>query len=231
MVAQMVCGQNKLQKQQGFTLVEVMISIVVAMVVLAGLMLTFTNQSNQYQYQNKRIDATQDLEFAIKFVARDLRGALVGLPIISITDAVVDPYATTDLTFEVWDASLGGANARVTRYYKYVQANKMLRYDRSIPAISTEELLPHVTLFKVFDDSVTSRAGYAGIPAAQPNTLIPDPENPGAPLSVPGYTILIEVEVPAGYKGASTVNVKGVATTTKRIWRYAQVYPMAAVSQ
>jgi len=242
MVAQAVYSQSKLKKQQGFTLVEVMISIVVAMVVLAGLMLTFTNQSNQYQYQNKRIDASQDLEFAIKFVARDLRSALVGLTAVAVNGAAVAapssivitsagaaPFATTTLIFEAWDGASAAATGRVTRYYSY--AGNSLAYDRDVSTSSPSaaEVLPNVTLFKVFDDSVTSRAGYAGIPAAQPNILIPDPANPSTPLSVPGYTILIEVEVSAGYKGGGMVNVIGVPTTTKRIWRYAQVYPMAAV--
>lgn len=236
MVAQAIGNQNKLQKQQGFTLIEVMISIVVAMVVLAGLMLTFTNQSSQYQYQNKRIDASQDLEFALKFIARDLRSALVGsvagAPTINITSSGTAPFETTQLRFEVWDAALAPAASttkRVLRHYGYTLASKSIVYDRDAATLSTREILPNVTLFKVFDDSVTSRAGYTGIPAAQPNNVIPDPASPGTPLSVPGYTILIEVEVPVGYKGGSLKDVRGNVVTTKRIWRYAQVYPMAAV--
>jgi len=237
MVAQVVCTQSKLQKQQGFTLVEVMVSIVVAMVVLAGLMLTFTSQSNQYQYQNKRIDASQDLEFALKFIVRDLRAALVGsvagAPTINITSSAAAPFETTQLRFEVWDAASALASGRVLRHYGYTLASKSIGYDRNVAGPSfvanPREILPNVTLFKVFDDSATSRAGYAGIPAAQPNTLIPDPANPSTPLSVPGYTILIEVEVQVGYKGGSLKDVRGNAVTTKRIWRYAQVYPMAAV--
>jgi len=237
-VAQTIRGQCKLQKQQGFTLVEVMISIVVAMVVLAGLLLTFTNQSNQYQYQNKRIDASQDLEFALKFIARDLRSALVGsvasAPTIDLYSSATAPFETTQLRFEVWDAALAPAASttkRVLRHYDFTLASKHVRYDRNVVGglNSPKEILPNVTLFKVFDDSTTSRAGYTGIPAAQPNTLIPDPANAGSPLSTPGYTILIEVEVQAGYKGGSLTDVRGNTVTTKRIWRYAQVYPMAAV--
>ncbi len=239
MVVQAIANQNKLQKQQGFTLIEVMISIVVAMVVLAGLMLTFTSQSNQYQYQNKRIDASQDLEFALKFIARDLRSALVGsvagAPVIDIYASTTAPFETTRLRFEVWDAALAPATSttkRVLRHYGYTLASKSIVYDRNAVPLSTREILPNVTLFKVFDDNNvggTSRAGFSGIPDALPNTLVPDPANSNTPLSVPGYTILIEVEVPAGYKGGSLKDVRGNVVTTKRIWRYAQVYPMAAV--
>jgi type II secretory pathway pseudopilin PulG len=238
-----MCTQPKLQKQQGFTLVEVMISIVVAMVVLAGLMLTFTNQSNQYQYQNKRVDSSQDLEFAIKYIARDLRSALIGgaTSVIITDNAAPNPYTQT-LTFKVWDSvkaagvpankppfSAESQRGIVTRTYNYNAGLKSLRYDRESSTISYREILPHVTFFKVFDDAVTPRAGYTGIPAAQLNIWIPDPAKPNTLLPASGYTILIEAEVQASYKGGSLKDVRGNAVTTKRIWRYAQVYTMAAV--
>jgi len=238
-------------KEHGFTLVEVMVSIVVAMTILAGLMLSFVNQSNQYKYQNKRIDTSQDLEFALKFIEEDLRGALIigDATTVVITDnGGADPYTQT-LEFKVWDSTQAAlvpadtppftveAGAEiVTRTYGYDAGQKSLRYDRESSTLTlnaNSEILPHVTFFKVFDDYTAASAAqrsdiYTGMPSALPQINIPKPD--GSSFTTSGYTILIEVTVDAGYKGTSPVDVRGNIVTNKRIWRYVQVYPMAAVA-
>lgn len=227
--------ENRLDKgsEQGFSLIEVMVSLVVAMTILAGLFLTFITQNGEYKYQNKRIDTVQDLEFGIKFIEEDLRSALVGAESISITPDAVDLY-TSVLTFSVWDRLPECASCRVGRIYKYDSTKKMLRYDRESSFVSTREILPNVTFFKVFDDyssafdTTAERGGvYSGMPDALPLIQVNGPD--GA-VDVHGYTILIEMEVDAGYKGGKKENVFGEVVSGKRIWRYSQVYPLAAVN-
>lgn len=232
---------NNETKQSGFTLIELMVTLVVAMVVLGGLMLNFASQNSEYKYQSKRIDAVQDLEFAIKFIAEDLRGALQSAALeISIAPVPPSALATTSVDFYVWDVDEAfAASKRAHRKYVYDSANKTLKYDREIDnatvggAESVIEILPNVTFFKVFNDTAENTAAergdlFSGIPSAQ--TAI-DLINP-AVTGVPGYTILIEVEVDAGYKNGSFVDVLGNNVGIaghKRIWRYIQVQPKTSV--
>jgi len=235
---------RKLKGQQGFTLIEVMFSIVIGMIVLGGLLLGFLNQSNEYQYQDKRIDSVQDLEFGLRFIEEDFRGALAGAPAISIIDAVGgDPY-TSSFGFYTWDtsctscptlASLAGGTGtgQVKRKYQYDFIQKSLSYDRYADTGVVAEILPNVTFFKVFDDysaafdTTAERGGvYTGMPDPLPQISI---SGPSGAVTTSGYTFLIEMEVGRDYKGGSLVDVRGNIVTTKRIWRYTQVYPLTAV--
>jgi len=226
---------GKRDRERGFTLIEFMVAIVVALVLLAGLVASFTQQNSEYRYRNKRIDSAQDLEFVIRFVADDIRSALV-MTSSPANPVTITPSAgvgvTTDVRFTVWDENASGvpASKRAVRHYIYDAANGVLRYDRNDPAGTQpgSRILDHVTFFKVFNDSVTARGGFTGIPAPLPSINLPDPPATG----VPGYTILIEVEVDAGYKEGSFVDVRGNnvgVSGHKRIWRYVQVYPRTSV--
>jgi len=256
------CNSRQRLRNEGFTLIELLVTMVIALIILAGLVASFTSQNTEYKYQNKRMDAVQDLEFAIRFIANDLRSALVISPV-----GTVDPNpaenasfsgvaATTLLTFWVWAPGetdgVGAVDAttnRAQRKYVWNSANKSLRYDRMVntknsagaivargdnTATASGEILPNVTFFKVFKDAV----GDPSRPPIQLNPLfinIPAPMQPlaikdsdGADVSVPGYTILVEVEVPAGYKQGVFQDARGNTTTTKRVWRYVQVHPQTA---
>jgi len=245
-------------RQEGFSLIEMMVTMLIALVVLGAMVMNFTRQHSEYKYQMKRVDAVQDLEFSMKFIAEDLRGALWSDP--TVAAVTVDPNpeetngfagtaASTDFTFWVWDKASGGnADTVLTkRQYQWDSANKLLKYDRLIAtkdltgtdtasSVSLQDILPNVTFFKVFLDgtaSATSRAGFSNIPAALPLKTLPDAE--GNPVTVSGYTILIEVAVDAGYQEGSFLDVTGtdVRTTTdkrKRVWRYVQVYPMSLMA-
>ena len=216
--------------QRGFTLIEMMITVVVGMVILGGLLLNFIQQSTEYKYQNKRIDVAQDLEFGIKFIEEDLRSALVGARAITITNIPGDAYTST-IDFYTWsvaDSATPGGNAIAQRRYNYDPIGKSLSYDRDVlSGLSPAEILPNVTRFKVFDDSAAGRLGYTAIPAALLGTKV---KGPTSLVDVVGYTILIEVEVSGSYHGQSPlVDVYGDPTKTKRVWRYTQVYPMSAL--
>ncbi|MDX8397056.1 MAG: prepilin-type N-terminal cleavage/methylation domain-containing protein [Mariprofundaceae bacterium] len=239
------------QKQQGFTLVELLVSTVVALVVLGGLLVSFQSQYSEYKYQNKRVDAAQDLEFVMNFVAADLKSSLLTDPV-----GLVDPNptnnnqftgagASTSLTFWVWDPSEVGIDVSTKlaqRLYSFDAVNDTLSYDRIIQsrdnagtllarANSPSEILEQVTFFKVFRDDVdvATRGLFSGAPQPLSSRTVLDSQ--GNSVTVPSYTILIEVGVDAGYKNGAFLDVlgndqqPGVGDGHKRIWRYIQVQP------
>ncbi len=224
-------------KASGFTLIELMISLLIAMIIMAGLFFSFSQQSNEYNYQNRRVDAVQDLEFAIKFIAGDLRASLMTSPV-----GVVDPNpaenanftgtaVTTSLTFWVWDTANGVLNSQAQR--KYALVGNSLRYDSEASVVdntanANQEILPNVTFFKVFKDDLPRPAGFLNIP--NPLADLSVNNSAAAAIPVPGYTILVEIAVQAGYKQGVFQDVLGNPTTNKRIWRYMQVHPMAVVN-
>jgi len=237
--------------ERGFTLVELLVTTVIALIVLGGLLMAFQSQYGEYKYQNKRVDAAQDVEFTMSFIADDLRGALHSSGIVAgpaETNAFAGTAASSILTFWVWDTAEAGLNATTMlakRKYSYDSVRQELGYDRAIATQDTasvataladtsanNDILRNVTFFKVFMDGVTPRGGFAGIPNALSSWNVNDGND--IPVSVPAYTILIEVAVDAGYKKGSFKDVKGVDVRTtadkrKRMWRYIQVHPKSAI--
>lgn len=227
--------------QAGFTLSELLVAMVVALVLLAGLMYAFQTQYGQYKYQNRRADAVQDLEFITRFIADDIRSALVigGTPQITIANT---GGVTTDLRVTAWepDTAFWGAapndapgnQYRAVRHYTFV--NNVLRYDRNIRDgnDSPQPILENVTDFQVIQDVPgVVPAAFPGAPPGLAMATVLDSQ--GNAHQVPGYTILVEVAVEGGYKGASFVNARGVdvrntADKRKRVWRFVQVHPQAA---
>ena len=234
------CGRRA---EGGFTLVELLVTMVIALVLLAGLLYSFQSQYGQYKYQNRRVDAVQDLEFVSRFIADDIRGALVlgGVPQVTITNA---SGVTTDLKITAWepDASFWGAapndaasnQYRAIRHYAFDAANEVLKYDRNTNDgnDSPQPILENVTDFRIFKDTPgVAPTGFAGAPVGLPQARVLDSQ--GNPHWVSGYTVLVEVAVEGGYKGASFTNARGVDVRTltdkrKRVWRYVQVHPQAA---
>ena len=248
---------RKVGSDSGFTLIEVMLTLVVAMLVLGGLFLNFLSQSSEYKFQDKRVDTTQDLEFAIRFIADDLQAALVlntssdlgGVDAASVAHgASVDGYSTRWLSFPVWDTveSVNLSTFRAKRCYVYYEG--MIRYDRdeggcsaatvknAAAAILGETLNGQrgmqVTYFRIFkDDSADlGRALYANIPPPLPVKKVRDAKN--NVYYMPGYTILIELEVDSTSEGAlKDVLRQAVTNGKKRIWRYMQVYPAVVTEE
>ncbi len=227
---------------RGFTLVELLVTLVIALVILGGLMATFQSQYGHYKFQHKKADAVQDMEAVLQVLADDLRSTLIinGTPSMTIQpDPAVSPAAaTTDLYAEVWepDAGFWGAvdpytmNYRAMRHYSYNAAARSLRLDRNTRdgGDSPSEILADVTWFQVWQgDPYTA---LIDAPPADPYAMTV-PDETGAPVVSPLFTALIEMEVPVGYKGGRKRDVFGNATTSPRIHRYIQVRPMTAVSQ
>ncbi|WP_038246753.1 prepilin-type N-terminal cleavage/methylation domain-containing protein [Ghiorsea bivora] len=245
---------KRITTERGFTLIELMITLVIAMVILGGLLLNFTSQSTQYKYQGKRGDAVQDLEFTLRFIARDIQGALISASSLEASGAGVasikfDGSATSSstwLSMNVWDNSASAANDyQAVRCYRYrggtgtASTQWKLYFNRDNSACSAtvglvgfdpvlgETTGMRVTNFRVFRDGATGdgRASYSGVPPALPPKFVGDVQ--GNTYNIPAFTVLLEIEIDAANKGA-VVDVLGAALpagSKRRIWRYVQVYP------
>jgi len=224
--------QEANRSNDGFTLVEMLVTMVVALVILGGLLLSFMQQNSEYKYQNKRIDAVQDLELGIKFIAEDLRSAVMASQ-SSVTADVAsgNPF----VQFKVWESSDPLLTpGEYTRRYEFDTGDGILKYDRDTSTPSLSSFLLNVTNFKVFIDNpldATDRVGYTGIPEPQSGRTRNRQDGSGT-LVVPTLTLLIEVAVDAGYKQGSFKDVEdnnvGIAGK-KRIWRYVQIQPQTAL--
>ncbi len=246
---------QRLANERGFTLIELMITLVIAMVILGGLLLNFTSQSTQYKYQNKRGDAVQDLEFTLRFIARDIQGALISASSFEVTGAAVDPTSVNFdgaasspsawLSMNVWDNAVATADKQAVRCYRYrggtgtASTRWKLYFNRDKSTCSAtvslvgfdpvlgESTGMRVTHFRIFRDGAVGdgRANYTGVPPALPAKVVKDAQD--NVYNVPAFTVLIEIEIDAANKGAAT-DVLGMALAVgskRRIWRYIQVYP------
>lgn len=244
--------QNKHDmSQQGFTLVELLVTMVVVMVVLGGLVFSFSQQNSEYNYQNKRMDSSQDLEFGISFILADIRnslrsqGADTKANVIIVNGGGINP-ATAGFSFKVWDAGNAADNYRSRRCYIY-SGNKIYlnrAYNITNACDSTTSLtgfnpiLEGVTFFRVFQDAAGTLPTLGsikpqGVPPGLSSMTGRDSTNVVV-SGIPGYTVLIEMGVDAGYKKGSFLDVQGVDVRTtsdkrKRIWRYVQGYPGTVV--
>jgi len=251
---------------RGFTLIEVMVTMAIAMTILAGLLLNFTSQSSQYKYQDKRGDTAQDLEFALRFIARDIQSALVlntgfeatGTGVRSVQFDGVNRVPTSWLAIKTWDEAASTYtpdpvpnNRQATRCYIYRTAGTastlhQVYFNRHDAGCAAGMAIPgfqpvigeaadglkgmRVTHFRIFQDGLgahdANRTAYLDSPPILPPKRVVDPT--GAPIFMPAFTILIEVEVDAAPKSDAYTNVFGdilPAGSKKRLWRYMQVYP------
>lgn len=69
----------RLQRSRGFTIVEVLVSMVILLVVIAVTVQTFRRSSNLLAAQGGRLEAQQNARFAMTTLDRDLRVAGVGV--------------------------------------------------------------------------------------------------------------------------------------------------------
>ena len=124
--------------RQGFTLIEMMISVVVSSMVIAGLYSIFNLQSRQFLYQDLQMEMHQNVRFATDVLTRSIRMAGFG------AGGVVTGYhgsSTDDSTLPVvmsWDAQ--GDNDTDAITVVYGDPSLKMSTEPSIAGCDTESL-------------------------------------------------------------------------------------------
>ncbi len=159
----------------GFTLVELMVTLVISSLMLSSLFSLYFTYQKHSANNAARIDAVQELDLILKFVAQDLRNSIYSVANgdakagYSENNNFIGSSATTQLDFWSW-APLDAlsADGRVKRRYDISAGT--LRYDREASAGNMSQILQNVTFFKVFRDDidVASRSNFTDIPAPLP---------------------------------------------------------------
>ncbi|MDE3053236.1 MAG: prepilin-type N-terminal cleavage/methylation domain-containing protein [Gemmatimonadota bacterium] len=88
----------RLRPRSGFTIVEVLVSMVILLVIIAVTVQTFTRSSNLLAAQGGRLEAQQNARFAMTSIDRDLRVAGVG--VVADQPLIVEA-ANTAIVFNV----------------------------------------------------------------------------------------------------------------------------------
>lgn len=236
-----------MKNANGFTLIELMVTMLISTIVLGGLMYSFIQQNSEYKYQNARVNAVQDLEFTLQFMVSDMKASLVSLGAaptvnIAITAGAASSASTAALSFSVWDPTIAGNN-RLRRCYLYRGQSLYLNRNFAGTCNAATSLagfnivLSGLSTFRVIPDTGARPAcpngnAFSQIPPALPFESLTT--SSGDLITTNGFTLLLETTVNAGYKNGSFVDVCGIDTAgtagvQKKITRYAQIYPANAV--
>jgi len=217
---------RKRNKESGFTLIELMVANTIMIIVFATVISMFLVNKEKLDYESNKSVRLASLSFASAEILKSLRSK-VSYPWThpETLQAVSSSAATTQIAFLAYDP-VNSIVAPYTSLRQIVFNNGELSYLRQVGGKS-QRLMRNVTFFKVFDDAVTPRAGFTGIPSALPNRNITLPD--GTTGVVHGYTVLIEVSIPTRTASKATLNkdVLGndISGFEKRLWRYYQLYP------
>jgi len=215
------------EPEKGFSLIELMVSLVMAAVIYASVTVTFIENKSEMHHLTERAAAVSQLNSGLLQIQRIVRSSLSDPWGIAGTTPVVNSAAATDdIYIDAYDSSINNISPYlVERHIEYDSVNKTIfLYMDGLNR--KRKLIENVEFFKVFDDTITPRAGYTGIPNALPaaNKTLPD----GTASVVNGYTVLVEIYIDIlGKKESENLNSRGVAVPNKKqaIWRYVQIYP------
>jgi len=112
---------------RGFTLIEILVTLVIAMVVMTAIFAIFVSSNRNYRTQDSAADAQQRVRIGIDFMVEDVRQA--GLDPTGSGNFGLEVYTPTKLRFTA-DMDLDGVvdNANLERVtYEYDAANQRLR--------------------------------------------------------------------------------------------------------
>lgn len=237
-------------RQAGFTLTELLVTMAIASVVLGGLVYSFLNQHEAYAYNNKRADALEDMAYVIHFMSNDIRASLYSLGrdpaanVAIVNGAGANPE-TVAVSFKVWNVTRADATKRDRRCYLY--RNKTIFFKRNhtgacnagTSTAGFAPLMENVTHFHVWKDVAGTKPTIGGIAPADAPPGLPagkgHDSQGGLVNGIPGYTVMIEVAVDdkrarhGKFVDVLGNNVRGTSDPRPRIWRYFQAYPGTVV--
>jgi type IV pilus assembly protein PilW len=198
------------REQRGFTLIELMISLVLFSFVIAGVLAVAVSMSQGFREQRAAVQAESAVRVPLDFMADAIRQASPGAP----TNYVYDSYACTGLGVQVYNhpATPGGANG-IT-----VGSDKLdVVYASGAVITSTREVYNNNTSLQVTDatgisagDSLvitdTAQAVLVKVTAVSSNTLTLQSLNGGCPASsISDLPSTIQGTIAGPYAAASLV--------------------------
>lgn len=214
-------------KEKGFTLVELMIALFMSAIIYAGIVIIFNENKAQMEHATNRAEAVSALNHAISEISKVVRsGVSDPWTIGGTTPAANSPLPTSDFYVDVYDPARNPLSPYlVQRYIDFNTVNNTLGIRMSANT-GRRKLAENVTFFKIFDDSVTPRAGFIDIPPPLPDAtrILPD----GSQVVVHGYTILIQISIDIlNRKSQENMSVDGSPSPagTQSVWRCLQIYP------
>ena len=131
----------------GFTLIEMMVSITIGMVVIAGVTGTFTAQTRQNKAEELISQMHQNVRGAVDMIDRELMQAGYKAPGGSVTGVT---YDTTQLIIQADNDGNGSINTGSTslEYITYAYDSANLRVTRKLGSSGTAEIIAdNVTQF------------------------------------------------------------------------------------
>jgi prepilin-type N-terminal cleavage/methylation domain-containing protein len=170
---------SAIRRQDGFTLVELLVAMVLALVVFGATLTILDSYLHQSAAATKRFDAQDRARLAVDRIVRDLRN--VASPVT--TPKLLERATPYDLVFETIDTPSGGATGNVS-------GTKRVRYcvpqDSSTGSASQEELI-------VQTQTWTSSTPAADPWSSDPTQTIACPDLTFVPAAgQPVYTVLAQ---------------------------------------
>lgn len=204
------------KKQDGFTLVELIISMLISTFVIAIAMTSFAVNIKYINMETGLSQKISSIESIITPLKRNLKNSVVDFWVDPRTSAIDTP--TTDIAF----VSMG-PTSYVT--YHYFLQNNTLYY--TIDGGVKHMLLTNVTNIRLLADDISSRAIFNDAPLPNPNATVIDGN--GFNRTIRSYTLMLEVSYPSlvTHKGFDFMN-NPTRDGTLRYHRYVQFYAPAA---
>ncbi|MFP4167565.1 MAG: PilW family protein [Desulfonatronovibrionaceae bacterium] len=119
--------KNALESPAGFTLVELLVSLAISVVILAGLTSVFMTTNEQYTEQSKLSDVQQGIRAAMQVMSRDLR--MAGLNPANATCPGI--YSNNSTSINVRYDYNGDGSCDRDRIFRYDASNNTLNMQPS----------------------------------------------------------------------------------------------------
>lgn len=226
----------------GFTLIELLVTMLITLVILGALVMGFQMQYGLYKFQHRKADAIQDAEIVLGMLRDDIENALTqgGVPLKLDIQPPSLQKATTDLRIVVWEPDLSFWKSRrqaeafqyqAERHYQFDPQARSLRLDRNVNDGGDRpvEVLGNVTFFQVWQDGPDPAQQGAFLPRPTCPNGQPYRDAPPPPPSMLVYTVLVEIEVPAGTRAGVREDHCGNPTALPRVLRYIQARPTTRI--
>jgi prepilin-type N-terminal cleavage/methylation domain-containing protein len=120
-------------KEKGVTLIELLVTLVICSIVVAGIYRVFIAQSKAYSVQDQVVEVQQTVRGAMEILLRDLRMAGFDddslTSTVSIPDSIVYPVAASSITvsYEYFDSGTAQYQRHTVQYWSDAPTSRLYR--------------------------------------------------------------------------------------------------------